>query len=285
MHPSIFMLEKELLEHKLVTRLPLFVALCGLLLFVGIFSSDSVQNDIFFQMEFRGDISETHMEFARDLNMVIAFGVGLISLVLTTLYLPKTLRKERQEGSSMFWRSMPVSNGLTHAVKLGFGLIVIPAICSLLILSADFLLWVINLGSNKQLALLVEQQSLFYVLTNWLSFFARMVLVAIALLPIACLALMASQLVNSPILVIVLVGYAAKWLSIALFGLYGVGQFISEVLALPVNILFASNPFDGFFNMSLLYWAIYLVLGGAALWASLQLYRTDEVSWKSLIGR
>ncbi|MFI3276749.1 MAG: hypothetical protein R3Y30_20055, partial [Vibrio sp.] len=117
MHPSFYMLEKELIEHKINTRLPLFIGLCGFLLFVSLFFSGQAQHDFFFQMEVNGDVSSMHRDFSRDLNSVIYFGAGLISLLLSTLYIPKTLRKERQEGSSMFWRSMPVSNAMTHAVK------------------------------------------------------------------------------------------------------------------------------------------------------------------------
>ena len=43
MHPSFYMLEKELIEHKINTRLPLFVALCGLLLFVSLFFNGAAQ--------------------------------------------------------------------------------------------------------------------------------------------------------------------------------------------------------------------------------------------------
>ncbi|MFA0232682.1 hypothetical protein AB4491_27400, partial [Vibrio sp. 10N.261.45.A7] len=147
MHPSFYMLEKELIEHKINTRLPLFVALCGFLLFVSLFFNGAAQHEFFFEMQVNGDMSDIHREFAQDLNSVIYFGAGLISLILSTLYIPKTLRKERQEGSSMFWRSMPVSNAMTHGVKLGFGLVVIPAICALLVLFADFLFWILNVSS------------------------------------------------------------------------------------------------------------------------------------------
>ena len=201
MHPSFYMLEKELIEHKINTRLPLFIGLFGFLLFVSLFFSGQAQHDFFFRMEVNGDVSSMHRDFSRDLNSVIYFGAGLISLLLSTLYIPKTLRKERQEGSSMFWRSMPVSNVMTHAVKLGFGLVVIPAICALLVLFADSLFWILNISSEQQLALIVEQQSLFYVLTNWVVFFGRMLLVALVLLPLATMTLAISQLVNSPLLV------------------------------------------------------------------------------------
>ncbi|MDN3615955.1 hypothetical protein ACFFUS_13225 [Vibrio gallaecicus] len=285
MHPTLHMLEKELIEHKIVTRLPLFVVLCGVLLFVSLITSNTAQHSFFFEMNVTGDVSDIHMDFARDLNMVITFGAGVIALLLTTLYIPKTLRKERQEGSSMFWRSMPVSNTTTHLVKLGFGLVAIPAICALLVLSADLLLWALNMTNDKQLALLVHQESLFYVLTNWIVFFARMLVVGIALLPLAAITLAISQLVSSPILVILVSGYAIKWLTIGLFGFYGISEFFSEILSLPLNLLLASNLLNVFANVHILSLVIYIALGVVGFIASRKLYQTDDVSLKSLFNR
>lgn len=285
MHPSFYMLEKELIEHKINTRLPLFIGLCGFLLFVSLFFSGQAQHDFFFQMEVNGDVSSMHRDFSRDLNSVIYFGAGLISLLLSTLYIPKTLRKERQEGSSMFWRSMPVSNAMTHAVKLGFGLVVIPAICALLVLFADVLFWILNLSSEQPLALLVEQQSLFYVLSNWVVFFGRMLLVALVLLPLATMTLAISQLVNSPLLVIFVSSFAIKWLAIALFGFYGINDFFSVIASLPMKVLTTSNPFSALSEVSILSLTIYVLLGIGGYLLSLKLNRTDDVSLKTLFQR
>ena len=285
MHPSFYMLEKELIEHKINTRLPLFIGLCGFLLFVSLFFSGQAQHDFFFQMEVNGDVSSMHRDFSRDLNSVIYFGAGLISLLLSTLYIPKTLRKERQEGSSMFWRSMPVSNAMTHAVKLGFGLVVIPAICALLVLFADVLFWILNLSSEQPLALLVEQQSLFYVLSNWVVFFGRMLLVALVLLPLATMTLAISQLVNSPLLVIFVSSFAIKWLAIALFGFYGINDFFSVIASLPMKVLTTSNPFSALSEVSILSLTIYILLGIGGYLLSLKLNRTDDVSLKTLFQR
>ncbi|MDD1823940.1 hypothetical protein LRP52_17220 [Photobacterium sp. ZSDE20] len=285
MHPSFYMLEKELIEHKINTRLPLFIGLCGFLLFVSLFFSGQAQHDFFFQIEVNGDVSSMHRDFSRDLNSVIYFGAGLISLLLSTLYIPKTLRKERQEGSSMFWRSMPVSNAMTHAVKLGFGLVVIPAICALLVLFADVLFWILNLSSEQPLALLVEQQSLFYVLSNWVVFFGRMLLVALVLLPLATMTLAISQLVNSPLLVIFVSSFAIKWLAIALFGFYGINDFFSVIASLPMKVLTTSNPFSALSEVSILSLTIYILLGIGGYLLSLKLNRTDDVSLKTLFQR
>ena len=283
MHPSFYMLEKELIEHKINTRLPLFAALCGFLLFVSLFFSGQAQLVFSSQMEVNGDMSDLQREFAQNINSVIYFGAGLISLLLSVLYLSKTLRKERQEGSSMFWRSMPISNATTHGVKLGFGLVAIPAICALLVLFADFLLWVLNASSEQPLALILEQPSLFYVLTNWFVFFGRMLVIALVLLPLATVTLAISQLVNSPLLVMFISSFAVKWLAVALFGFHGIKDFLYVITSLPMKVLTASNQFSALSGVSPLSLGIYALIGVGGYLLSLKLNRTDDVSLKTLL--
>ncbi|GMM89686.1 hypothetical protein F2Z80_21655 [Vibrio fortis] len=285
MHPSVYMIEKELIEHKVIIRLPLFIALCGLVLGVGLMFNNQAQHNFFFQMEVSGDISEIHQEIARDLNSLIFAIAGTVSLLLTTLFLPKTLRKERQEGSSMFWRSMPVSNHLTHAVKLAVGLVIIPLICALLVLFTDVMLWLIQTFSDKQLALLVEQQSIFYVLTNWLAFLARMLLVSIVLLPLAMVALAISQIVNSPLLVMFIGGYAIKWLSLSLFASDWISKFLALVVSLPIYVLFEPNPFRAIVEAPALSLVVYVAIGIIAYLTSIRLNRTEDVTWRNLFQR
>jgi ABC-2 type transport system permease protein len=279
------MIEKELIEHKVIIRLPLFIALCGLVLGVGLMFNNQAQHNFFFQMEVSGDISEIHQEIARDLNSLIFAIAGTVSLLLTTLFLPKTLRKERQEGSSMFWRSMPVSNHLTHAVKLAVGLVIIPLICALLVLFTDVMLWLIQTFSDKQLALLVEQQSIFYVLTNWLAFLARMLLVSIVLLPLAMVALAISQIVNSPLLVMFIGGYAIKWLSLSLFASDWISKFLKLVVSLPIYVLFEPNPFRAIVEAPALSLVVYVAIGIIAYLTSVRLNRTEDVTWRNLFQR
>jgi ABC-2 type transport system permease protein len=282
MHPSFYMLEKELIEHKINTRLPLFAALCGFLLFVSLFFSGQAQLAFSSQIEVNGDMSDLHREFAQNLNSAIYFGAGLISLLLSMLYLSKTLRKERQEGSSMFWRSMPISNAMTHGVKLGFGLMVIPAICALLVLFADSLLWVLNV-SSEQVALILEQPSLLYVLSNWIVFFGRMMVIALVLLPLATVTLAISQLVNSPLLVMFILSFAIKWLAIAIFGFHGIKDFFYVITSLPMKVLTASNQFSALSEVSILSLGIYALIGIGGYLLSLKLNRTDDVSLKTLL--
>ncbi|MCW8335846.1 hypothetical protein [Vibrio paucivorans] len=276
MHPSIHMLEKEWLEHKLVTRVPLFILLCGVVLFVSLLMNSNLQHNLFFQMEFSGDVSDVHLEFGDDLNALILGGTGFISILLSSLYFPKTLRKERMEGSSMFWRSMPVSDLATHGVKLAFGLAMIPLITSVLVVSADFFLWLLNIASENQLALLFKQQSLSYVLLHWMEFIVRMLLVGVALFPFATIAMAVSQKVKSPILVMVLGWYAIKWMSVGVLGIYVVSDFMQLIVSLPFKVLASPNPLSAFSDMGVAPLLVYMLIGGAGLFVSLRFSRTVE---------
>ena len=176
---------------------------------------------------------------------------------------------------------MPISNAMTHGVKLGFGLMVIPAICALLVLFADCLLWVLNV-SSEQVALILEQPSLLYVLSNWIVFFGRMMVIALVLLPLATVTLAISQLVNSPLLVMFILSFAIKWLAIALFGFHGIKDFFYVITSLPMKVLTASNQFSALSDVSLLSLGIYALIGIGGYLLSLKLNRTDDVSLKTL---
>ncbi|WCE30742.1 hypothetical protein [Vibrio sp. SCSIO 43137] len=281
MHPAIYMLEKEFIEHKIVTRVPLFVLACMVLVFFALFMRGALPGDVSYQFHISGHISDAS---PMSLNQALASMAGIVSLVLSSLYLPKTLRKERMEGSSMFWRSMPVGLATSHIVKLIFGLLVIPLICSVIVIVGNMMLWFLTNGTNAQLAVLLSQTSVTGIFINWFSYLARMALAAIGLLPLACVALMVSQLVTAPILVMLLGTYAIKWLSVYLFGLYGVGEFFNAIFAIPVMV-FTSNPFSGFMQAGVLNLVVYLLIGAASLAVSLKLSKTNEVSLRGLFSR
>ncbi|MGV2988437.1 hypothetical protein ACE1OE_12390 [Vibrio sp. E150_011] len=274
MRSIIAMLRKEWLENPLVTRIPLFMFACGLLLFISLIGSATLQDNLFFQMDVSGDVSDIHMSMGDDINMLIAGGVGLLSILLGTQYFPRTLRKERSEGSIMFWRSMPVSDVKTHLVKLVFGLLVIPLVCSILVFFADLMLWVLNVSTEHQLALLYRQASLGYVFINWIEFLLRMVVAGVLLLPLALAAMAISQKVKSPLLVILIAIYALRWMPIAIFNYYGVDQFFSAIFSLPLHAILAHNPFSALPEAGWINIAIYASIGILAWAASLKLSRT-----------
>ncbi|MCF9479599.1 hypothetical protein J7989_18620 [Vibrio parahaemolyticus] len=256
MRSVVAMLRKEWLENPLVLRLPLFMLACGALLFISLMSNTTLQHNMFFEMSLGG--------------------AGLLSMLLAIQYFPRTLRKERAEGSIMFWRSMPVSDLKTHLVKLTFGLLVIPLVCSGLVLAADFMLWLLNVSTDQQLALLYRQTSLGYVLLHWVEFLARMALAGVLMLPLALCAMAISQKVNSPLVILFIAIYALRWMPIAMFGYYGLDQFFSAVLYLPLHAIIASNPFSAIPEAGLANVGIYAFIGILAWTASLKFSRTIQ---------
>ncbi|WP_028862818.1 hypothetical protein [Psychromonas aquimarina] len=273
MHPSLFMLEKELIEHKIVTRLPLFLLIFGLLILGSImFNSDSV-NSMSLQFSYQGDLSA---DFSQGLSSFISMSAGAVSLLLSIMYLAKTFLKERQEGSLMFWRSMPVSDALTHAVKLGFALILIPLICSALVLSAELLLWFISLTNGQNLISLLGEVSFFGALLSWLLFMAKMILVSLALLPLACLLLAVSQVSNFPLLVVVVGAYTLEFLCSYVFSFTALADFIDDIMSMPLTLLTAQQPLMVFAQVGWLSCLGAYLLGGLCLLFSLLIRRQGK---------
>ncbi|WP_407334433.1 hypothetical protein [Enterovibrio sp. 27052020O] len=274
MRSVLAMLRKERLENPLVLRIPLFLLACGALLFVSVMSNSSLQNDMSFQMSINGNGSDILHSLGDNINGFVTGAAGLLSILLGTHYFPRTLRKARTEGSIMFWRSMPVSDVKTHVVKLTFGLLVIPLVCSILVLAANMMLWILHVSTEHQLALFQSQASLGNILVSWITFLLRMVFAGVLLLPLALSAMAISQKVNSPLIVMVLAIYALKWMPIALFGFYGVDDFFSAIFSLPMSAVIDSNPFSAISEAGAFNVAIYALCGVMAGATSLKFSRT-----------
>lgn len=285
MHPSYFMLEKELLEHKIVTRLPLFLLLTGLVILAAIVFNTHSFNNISVQFNYQGDISHSRVDVTQGIRAMLALGAGAVSLLLSTLYLAKTFRKERQEGSLMFWRSMPVSDGLTHAVKLGFALILIPLICSFLVLCGEFFFYLLSLTQSPHLMALLGEISFVTVVLNWLMFIGKMILISLALLPVACLLLAVSQLVNSPLLAVTVGVYTVKLFSTYVFGFDGVATFIGTIISMPLALLTSAQPLALFAQLGWLSCLLAYLLGALCLILSMSIRKHGELNLRALFSR
>ncbi|MBC5831304.1 hypothetical protein [Vibrio metschnikovii] len=282
MHASLYMLEKELIENKSVTRIPLFLLACGILLFISLLMNVSLGNNLFFDVEYSDTLAHVDGSAVESFNQFITMMIGLVSLMLSALYFPKTFRKERKEGSAMFWRSMPVTNTMVHMVKLAFGLLLIPVICSLLVVFADIFLWVLNMATNERFGFLFAQRSLWYALQHGLSYIGLMWLVGLCLIPLACFTLLMSQLFNSPLLVMFIGGFTLKWLSIAMFNSYSISDFFNAIFHFPLKLITAS-PMSNIVNeVGIGNLIAYLLIGMVSYWASYRLYRTNESSLAAL---
>ncbi|RTZ17851.1 hypothetical protein EJ063_03435 [Vibrio aquaticus] len=270
MKAQMSMLEKEWLEHTMVTRVPLVLLICGLVMLFSIVMNSTIQTNITYELTY-SDGFESRFELGKQVSNVVFLFAGLISMLLTGLYFPKTLRKERQEGSLMFWRSMPVSDMTIHGVKLAFGLLAIPVICSMLVVSADLLMWVMNASLGGNFPLFETGESFFYIFTHWFEFIGRMWLVGLALAPLAMVSLAISQKVNSPLLVMTVALFVAQLLSSTVLGTSLVGDFINDVFRIPFEVLTMENPLVGFANAGAMNVLVYALIGAAGLLVSLRL--------------
>jgi ABC-2 type transport system permease protein len=285
MHPSFFMLEKELLEHKIITRLPLYLLLIGFLMLAAIVINMGSANDISIQFNYQGDMANNGLDLTPGISSLISFAAGIVSLFLSIVYLSSTFRKERQEGSLMFWRSMPVSDLLTHGVKLGVALILIPLICSLLLLCSELFIWLISLTQAQHFMGLLTELSLFSITSDWLLFLAKMMLVSLSILPLACLLLAVSQRLNSPLLMVIIGAYTLKLLSRYVFALDGVATFIHRFSTLPFTLLSSPQPLVAFAQVSWCYYLLYYLLGALCLMVSLSIRKHGELNIRAMFAR
>lgn len=274
MRAVITMLHREWLENPLVSRVPFFIFACITLLFIGVMVNSNLEHNALFQININEESRETQKQLGDELGTLIAGGAGLLSILLATLYFPRTLRKERSEGSIMFWRSMPVSDAQTHLVKLAFSLLVIPLVCSFLVVFTDLMLWALNMLTDYQIGFLYQYSSLTYVLMHWGEFLIRMGLAALFLLPVGLIMMAISQKLASPLVILVLAIYALRWMPIALFGYHGVDQFVSTIYHLPFHALMAPDPLVAIQEAGWQSIGIYVVIGILAWVTNLKLSRT-----------
>jgi ABC-2 type transport system permease protein len=278
MHPAIYMLEKELLHHKIVTRLPLFLLIFSLLIIGSIVMSSNA--DIEFTLNGMGNVDMPNVQ--QGFSAAISFAAALVSYLLSILYLSKAMSKERQEGSLPFWRSMPVSDLLTHAVKLGFALLLIPVICSLLVLSAELLLWVFSVFNPHQVNMLIGDITLFSVMQNYFVFLSNMLLIAGALLPFACLMFAVSQMINSPLLYVLISIYVLKFASSLLLPESGLEQFFYQFIDLPTSLILTTDPLQVISQLPVVSTAIMYIVAVLFFMLSLSLQKHGELDLRNM---
>ena len=123
------LLKREILEHRNIWRLP--VILIGIAVLVRlslVFGNLSVDIDVPEQFQLDDQIDSI-------VDGVIARALGsmnhiimLTMFVVAIFYSLSCLYNERQDQSVLFWRSLPISDGLTIASKLIIALLVIPLV-------------------------------------------------------------------------------------------------------------------------------------------------------------
>ncbi|MCG7586415.1 ABC transporter [Photobacterium sp. OFAV2-7] len=240
-----------MIEYRIVVKLPLFIALFSVLNFALLMSGDNVS--FYIQSSgvgewVLGSDSNGFASYVGKLNEIIS---GCVYILLFLVYIPKTLRKERNEGSLMFWRAVPVSDYLAIAAKLLFALVIIPLITSILLIFSDVLVWLLAkmwmpLDIMASFSITVPD-----MIWHWLGFIGSAILMSLSLLPIACVLLVVSQLVSYPMVAVVVAVIVIKLMSYLLFGTSAIGDFLSDVYSLPLTILTDESPLDAYLSLGL----------------------------------
>lgn len=277
MRAWITLLEKELIEHRIVIRLPLLLLAFAIINFVFVMQGDNVSFSV--QSSGQGVIDwgiaqGTFAGLIGKLNEVVA---GIVYLVLFFIYVPKTLRKEKQEGSLLFWRSMPVSDYQAIAVKLVFALVVIPLIASILMLAADFIVWLLATIWLPQDMMASWGISFANLASHWFEFLGRLALMSVALFPLGAGLMALSQLTRYPLLAAILVVILFKIAMFQATGSSDAGNVLSEVYGLPFSILTGSSALTVFAGFGAFAHLVMLCVGAGLYLMSCWLRGRDDM--------
>ena len=243
MKQSYTLVKNELLEHKIIIRLPLFLALLATLLVVMVLSNI---NDFPFHIQMN-DIDGWQppivaSSFAGVVGSVSFFIAGIVSLLSFFTYSARALAKERKEGTLAFWHSMPVSDSKAIAIKLLVALVVIPLLSSLFLLFVDVTVWLVAMWMMPADMLAENSLSFVAIVLHWSQFISMMAAMSLALLPIACIIFCTSQLTEHPLLVLFVAITLIKFISYMLFDSMAIGAWLNSVSNLAFNILTSDQP-------------------------------------------
>ena len=276
MKPIFYLLEKELIEYRIVFKLPLFLALLAVVNFALVMSGDNVSISV--QTSGFGDwgLGISTAGYAGLIGKLNEWVAGLVFLTLFLAYIPKTLRKERQEGSLMFWRSVPVSDRLAIAVKLLFGLVVIPLVSSVLLLFSDLIVWILAKWLMNDELINAFSVTLPAMLWHWLAFIGRLAVISLSLLPLACLLLVVSQLTNHPMVMVIVAVVVVRLMAYLLLGTSVIGDFISDIYSLPLAILTSEHPVEAYLSLGIIVHILLLLIGGGLFYLCSRLRSNDD---------
>ncbi|WP_299015170.1 ABC transporter [uncultured Photobacterium sp.] len=278
MKTLLCLIEKELIEYRIVLKLPFVIALFAVLNFALVASGDNVSFTV--QTSAMGgfafDVASTaYAGLIGKLNEMIS---GLVFLVLFMVYIPKTLRKERQEGSLMFWRLVPVSDQFAIVAKLLFALVIIPLITSVLLLFSDAIVWLLAKWLMTDEVMASFSVTMPAMLWHWLGFIGRLAVISLSLLPIACVLLVISQLTNHPLITAIVAVIVLKLTTYIVFDTSIISDFLSGIYSLPVMILKSEVPLQTYLSLGVLTQTGLLLMSGGLFFLCSKLRSSDDLS-------
>lgn len=141
----ITLIKREFLEHKNLWRVPVVLLIIAVLLKLSLsFGNLSVNVNIPDALSFDEAIDSVVNSAVIKTLSVLNYFVMIVMLIVAVFYALSCLYEERRDDSVLFWRSLPISDGLTIASKLLIPLLFVP----LIILLCHAINSVIFLGSN-----------------------------------------------------------------------------------------------------------------------------------------
>ncbi|MDO6496682.1 ABC transporter [Photobacterium sanguinicancri] len=276
MNRLLCLVNKELIEYPFILRFPIVIA-CMLLLALALFMSG---NDVSVTWQVNGssiipDVGD-FLGFAGVLGNFNVWVASIVAAILFLVYAPKALRKEREEGSLMFWRSMPVSDWEAVLVKLLFALVVLPVIASTVLAFSDFIVWLLSLLWTPQTLDTTSSITLWALLLHWLTFIGRMVAVSIALVPFVSVIFLLSQITRAPLIVLLVAIFLLNITTSLALGTTALGDSIKGLYHLPITILFSDNPIGTLFSVSAISWLGLMIVSAVCLALTVKMRQTDD---------
>lgn len=125
----IALLKREILEHKNIWRVPLVLIVIAVLVKLSLSVGNlSINLDVPDQLQLDGAINSALDGVVASALNSMNYLIALVMFVVSIFYALSCLYNERQDESVLFWRSLPISDGLTIASKLIVALILIPIV-------------------------------------------------------------------------------------------------------------------------------------------------------------
>lgn len=141
----IALLQREVLEHKNLWRVPVVLLVIAILLKLSLsFGNLALNVDVPKGLQLDAQIdSVINSAIGKTLNVMNYF-VMVVMFVVAVFYALSSLYDERQDESVLFWRSLPISDWLTVLSKLIIPLVLVP----FMILVCQAIIAVIFLGAE-----------------------------------------------------------------------------------------------------------------------------------------
>ena len=151
MNVLLALIKREILEHKSIWKVPAILLAIGLLLKLSMLMGNlsfNLDTPDFLQLDssIDGAVNKVVIQALGIMNALVSYVMLLVSIFYTL----SCLYQERQDESVLFWRSLPISDGMTITSKLLVALILVP----LVILVCQILMTLVFLGldSGEQLS-------------------------------------------------------------------------------------------------------------------------------------